>query len=77
LSSRSHVIFRINFEVRDAKNPGKILQSVLNLIDLAGSENIGRSKTEKDLKTKTEGVNINKSLLALSNVINKLSLNNN
>ncbi|EWS71122.1 kinesin motor catalytic domain protein (macronuclear) [Tetrahymena thermophila SB210] len=75
-SSRSHVIFRLNFEVRDSKNPTKTLQSVLNLIDLAGSENIGRSKTEKDTKTKNEGVNINKSLLALSNVINKLSQNN-
>lgn len=69
------MIFRLNFELRDAKNPAKILQSVLNLIDLAGSENIGRSKVEKDNKTKNEGVNINKSLLALSNVINKLSVN--
>lgn len=50
---------------------------MLNLIDLAGSENIGRSKIEKDSKTKAEGVNINKSLLALSNVINKLSQNTN
>ena len=67
----------MNFEIRDSKNPAKILQSVLNLIDLAGSENIGRSKIEKDTKTKNEGVNINKSLLALSNVINKLSTNSN
>lgn len=69
------MIFRLNFELRDTKNPAKILQSVLNLIDLAGSENIGRSKVEKDTKTKNEGVNINKSLLALSSVINKLSMN--
>lgn len=59
--------------MRDSKNPSKTLSSVLNLIDLAGSENIGRSKVDKDTKTKAEGVNINKSLLALSNVINKLS----
>ena len=50
----------------------KILYSVLNLVDLAGSEDIGRSNA--DNLRKKEGVNINKSLLALSNVICKLSL---
>lgn len=69
------MIFRLNFELRDSKNPTKTLSAVLNLIDLAGSENIGRSKIEKDSKTKAEGVNINKSLLALSSVINRLSQN--
>jgi centromeric protein E len=47
--------------------------TTLNLIDLAGSESINKSKTE-GLRQK-EGTNINKSLLALSNVINKLSKN--
>jgi hypothetical protein len=60
-------------EIRDTRNPSKILYSTLNLIDLAGSENIGRCKVDKDNKSKNEGLNINKSLLALSNVINKLS----
>jgi hypothetical protein len=43
----------------------------LNLVDLAGSE--GASKTQTDGLRLREGSNINRSLLALSNVINKLS----
>jgi centromeric protein E len=43
----------------------------LNLVDLAGSE--GVSKTHADGIRLREGSNINRSLLALSNVINKLS----
>jgi len=45
--------------------------SQLNLVDLAGSE--GASKTQTDGLRLREGSNINRSLLALSNVINKLS----
>ena len=45
--------------------------SQLNLVDLAGSE--GASKTQAEGLRLREGSNINKSLLALSNVINKLS----
>lgn len=43
-SSRSHCIFRLSLEVQDSK--GKTYQSVLNLIDLAGSENATKTKTE-------------------------------
>ena len=81
-SSRSHCIFRLNLEI--TKNKGKnniyenengnekiILKSHINLIDLAGSEN--SSKTGCVGQRLKEGSNINKSLLALSNVINKLS----
>ena len=84
-SSRSHCIFRLNLEI--TKNKGKnniyenengnekiILKSHINLIDLAGSEN--SSKTGCVGQRLKEGSNINKSLLALSNVINKLSQNN-
>ena len=71
-SSRSHCIFKINLELVDSK--GKKFQSTLNLIDLAGSENATKTKTE-GVRLK-EGSNINKSLLALSNVIQKLSINN-
>ena len=49
----------------------RVLYSVLNLVDLAGSEEIGKSNA--DSQRKKEGLNINKSLLALSNVICKLS----
>ena len=70
-SSRSHTIFKLNIEFfkKDKK-----FSSQLNLIDLAGSENVSKAKCE-GIRIK-EGGNINKSLLALSNVINKLSQNN-
>ena len=45
--------------------------SQLNLVDLAGSE--GASRTETQGIRLREGSNINRSLLALSNVINRLS----
>ena len=70
-SSRSHTIFRLNIE--NLINNKKYF-SVLNLIDLAGSENC--NKTLAKGKVLKEGININKSLLALSNVINKLSQKN-
>ena len=53
----------------------KIKLSQLNLVDLAGSE--GVNKTHADGLRLREGSNINRSLLALSNVINKLSQGNN
>ena len=82
-SSRSHCIFRLNIEI--TKNVKKIifgeeetekvlLKNHINLIDLAGSEN--SNKTGCVGQRLKEGSNINKSLLALSNVINKLSQNN-
>ncbi len=70
-SSRSHTIFRLNIE--NLINNKKYF-SALNLIDLAGSENC--NKTFAKGKILKEGININKSLLALSNVINKLSQKN-
>ncbi len=71
-SSRSHAIFRIIIIVKkneDGKT--KTFTSQFNLIDLAGSENVSKAKTE-GLRLR-EGSNINKSLLALSNVIHSLS----
>ena len=75
-SSRSHTIFKINIEffTKDKDNKEKKFYSQLNLVDLAGSENVSKAKCE-GMRIK-EGGNINKSLLALSNVINKLSQNN-
>ena len=69
-SSRSHTVFRINIQASNQK----IKFSQLNLVDLAGSE--GVSKTQADGLRLREGSNINRSLLALSNVINKLSQGN-
>ena len=75
-SSRSHTIFKINIEffLKDKNNKEKKYNSQLHLVDLAGSENVSKAKCE-GIRIK-EGGNINKSLLALSNVINKLSQNN-
>ena len=52
----------------------KKYNSQLNLVDLDGSENASKAKC-KAIRIK-EGGYINKSLLSLSNVINKLSQNN-
>eukprot|EP00826_Nyctotherus_ovalis_P009307 TRINITY_DN12450_c0_g6_i2.p1 TRINITY_DN12450_c0_g6~~TRINITY_DN12450_c0_g6_i2.p1 ORF type:complete len:623 (+),score=114.50 TRINITY_DN12450_c0_g6_i2:52-1869(+) len=78
-SSRSHTIFRItiNSESEDLNANSKTSQ--LNIVDLAGSEGISRTKAEgirlkySSFNLLREGVNINKSLLALSNVIHQLS----
>jgi len=72
-SSRSHTVFRITLQSHTKDDlTKKIKFSQLNLVDLAGSE--GVSKTHTDGLRLREGSNINRSLLALSNVINKLSL---
>lgn len=66
-SSRSHVIFVIDIEIRNKYDFNKNFSSTITLADLAGSETIG---TPTDLK---EGSFINKSLLALTTLIYKLS----
>eukprot|EP00756_Hemistasia_phaeocysticola_P022260 Hpha_TRINITY_DN15821_c4_g3::TRINITY_DN15821_c4_g3_i1::g.188605::m.188605 len=65
-SSRSHLIFTIIVRSPDGQE-GRIA-----LIDLAGSERLTRSKVEG--QGKQEAIAINKSLTALGNVIEKLSL---
>jgi hypothetical protein len=71
-SSRSHSVFRLTIETNKLFNGKEMtLLSKVNLIDLAGSENA--SKTQCMGIRLKEGININKSLLALSNVISKLS----
>lgn len=50
---------------------GAILVSTLTLVDLAGSERVAKTGAE-GIRMK-EGTAINKSLLTLGNVINKLS----
>lgn len=74
MSSRSHAVFRILLEIEDTNiltNRRSLRTSHINLVDLAGSE--GASRTENHGLRLREGNNINKSLLALSNVIYKLS----
>ncbi|KAL5988290.1 hypothetical protein ACLOJK_036053 [Asimina triloba] len=77
-SSRSHTIFRMVIESRgkdssfgDISSADAIRVSVLNLVDLAGSERI--AKTGAGGVRLKEGKYINKSLMVLGNVINKLS----
>ena len=69
-SSRSHSILRINMSRKD--QTGTMLSSILNLIDLAGSERITRSKVEG--AGLVEANNINKSLMTLGKVINALAV---
>lgn len=76
-SSRSHTIYRVSIEAREKhveEGQEEISQnarvSYLNLVDLAGSER--QKSTKAEGKVLKEGANINKSLLALAAVINKL-----
>lgn len=84
-SSRSHTIYRVTVERVDIEDPNEptvviplgskdvaasVRISYLNLVDLAGSER--QKSTNATGKTLKEGANINKSLLALGAVINKL-----
>mmetsp|Transcript_19587 Transcript_19587/g.40298 ORF Transcript_19587/g.40298 Transcript_19587/m.40298 type:complete len:778 (+) Transcript_19587:143-2476(+) len=79
-SSRSHSIFRLTVESRSAIDEGEILDNAsagkvrvsdLNLVDLAGSESLKATKTT-GIRAR-EGATINKSLLALTTVIQALS----
>ena len=71
ISSRSHTVFKISLtlsHITDSKS--KIVKtSEINLVDLAGSEGI---TSTNNITRVREASNINKSLLALSNVIQQL-----
>ncbi|XP_038603909.1 chromosome-associated kinesin KIF4A [Tachyglossus aculeatus] len=69
-SSRSHAIFTISIEQRKRSDKSGSFCSKLHLVDLAGSERQKKTKAEGDrLK---EGININRGLLCLGNVISAL-----
>lgn len=71
-SSRSHTIFKIVIENREADgSESEVRISALNLVDLAGSERA--DQTGASGSRLKEGSHINKSLLSLSLVIQKLS----
>ncbi|TDL27500.1 kinesin-domain-containing protein [Rickenella mellea] len=71
-SSRSHSVFSITVHCKETSTLGDDLLKVgkLNLVDLAGAENIGRSGAEN--KRAREAGMINQSLLTLGRVINAL-----
>nr|XP_014424306.1 chromosome-associated kinesin KIF4A isoform X1 [Pelodiscus sinensis] len=69
-SSRSHAIFTISVEQRKKSDKNNSFRCKLHLVDLAGSERQKKTKAEGDrLK---EGININRGLLCLGNVISAL-----
>ncbi|KAF0300746.1 Chromosome-associated kinesin KIF4A [Amphibalanus amphitrite] len=68
-SSRSHAIFTVCLEQR-ARDTGATTTAKLHLVDLAGSERAKKTQATGDrLK---EGININRGLLSLGNVISAL-----
>ncbi|KAM4660117.1 chromosome-associated kinesin KIF4A isoform 2-T5 [Amazona ochrocephala] len=69
-SSRSHAIFTIFIDQKKKSDKDSSFHSKLHLVDLAGSERQKKTKAEGDrLK---EGININRGLLCLGNVISAL-----
>ena len=68
-SSRSHAIVQLC--LAEAKSGDRT--AVLNLIDLAGSENVGRSRSNEDQSRMAEAKSINKSLLGLGKCITQLA----
>merc|ERR1719204_1080233 len=65
-SSRSHAVFTLTLTSLDSR-----LSRKLNLVDLSGSESVRR--TQATGQRFSEGVNINKGLLALGNCIRALT----
>ncbi|NWU65485.1 KIF4 protein, partial [Pterocles burchelli] len=69
-SSRSHAIFTICIDQKKKNDKNTSFHCKLHLVDLAGSERQKKTKAEGDrLK---EGININRGLLCLGNVISAL-----
>ncbi|XP_049280094.1 chromosome-associated kinesin KIF4 [Anopheles funestus] len=73
VSSRSHAIFTLTIQQTSTDGPSNVLRSKIHLVDLAGSERSKKTATTGDRFK--EGVEINKCLLALGNVITALGTN--
>lgn len=69
-SSRSHAIFTITVQMAPKGDPAGATNAKFHLVDLAGSERSKKTGAVGDQFR--EGVNINKGLLALGNVISAL-----
>ena len=74
-SSRSHAIFSLHIEQRNKSDSSNITSAKFHMVDLAGSERA--KKTGATGERFKEGVNINRGLLALGNVISALCEDNN
>lgn len=70
VSSRSHSVFSIQIRANLKKNHSTKIESVINLADLSGSENIKRSGADKERQA--EAAKINCGLLSLGRVIKSL-----
>lgn len=71
-SSRSHTIFTLQIESKGGEGVDQSFRaSSLNLVDLAGSERLKSTGAEGNRQK--EGAHINKSLLVLGTIINRLS----
>jgi len=68
-SSRSHTIFKVTLSM--VEEGGRLVEGSIYMVDLAGSESIGKTNAVGQLKKEAE--NINKSLLALTSVIRSIS----
>ncbi|OWF43762.1 chromosome-associated kinesin KIF4A-like [Mizuhopecten yessoensis] len=69
-SSRSHAIFTVTIEQKKQDDMNDFCKSKFYLVDLAGSERAKRTQAEGERFK--EGININRGLLALGNVISAL-----
>ncbi|XP_063231577.1 chromosome-associated kinesin KIF4 [Bacillus rossius redtenbacheri] len=73
-SSRSHAIFTIHIQMTKLGDMNNVLNAKFHLVDLAGSERPKKTKAVGDRFQ--EGININRGLLALGNVISALGEGN-
>ncbi|XP_050076438.1 chromosome-associated kinesin KIF4A [Anopheles maculipalpis] len=74
VSSRSHAIFTLTMQQTVLDESSNVIRSKFHLVDLAGSER--SKKTDTTGNRFKEGVEINKCLLALGNVITALASTN-
>lgn len=71
VSSRSHAVLTIYLGIKHAEMD--IRESVINIVDLAGSEGFGKAGSITGSEAHMEGKRINESLSAFKRVINAMS----